>query len=94
MNKPPFFMDAADLLRKELTAPRRTSWGAWKLFDEGLEHEFCGYFILFDRINGPQDMSDWLRQLAGKSWITAEDLGSFVLAVRDTIGLSRRERIK
>jgi hypothetical protein len=62
-------------------------WGRWRysptdphsldLIDGG------AYEVVLDRLDTVAKLGDWLLHLADKNWVTAEDLGNLVLAVRD-----------
>src|SRR5438105_423087 len=60
-------------------------WGRWKLNGHGghwsldLEH----YYITLNDITTNARMNDWIFQMAGKTWVTPEDLGNLVLALDD-----------
>ncbi len=77
--------DALDQLENHVSPRHGDYWGRWKLNGAGdrwsldIQH----YYILLDEIHTNAEMNDWIFQLAGKTWVTAEDLGNLVLAFED-----------
>lgn len=77
--------DVLDTLESEQAPKHGDNWGRWKLNGHGnnwtldLEH----YYIRLDRITSNAQMNDWIFQMAGKTWVTPEDLGNLVLAFDD-----------
>lgn len=61
------------------------TWGRWRLNGEGgyWSLDIGSYYIRLDHILTNAAMNDWLFQLAGKSWVTPEDLGHLVLAFNE-----------
>ena len=61
------------------------NWGRWKLNGYGgsWSVDLEGYCIRLDDITSNAKMNDWIFQMAGKSWVTADDLGNLIYAFDD-----------
>jgi hypothetical protein len=60
-----------------------TQWGQWVLTCGGtaLRHKTARYEINLESCRDSASVLDWIAQVAGKSWASAEDLGDLVLAL-------------
>jgi hypothetical protein len=74
-------------LKSEIDAGTK-KWGNWTYnankppsIDHG--RGLAAYEISLDRIDNDAKLGTWLLHLAEKGWVTADDLGNLVLALRD-----------
>lgn len=61
------------------------NWGRWTLNGRGTfwSLDIQHYYIDLNGITSNAQMNDWIFQLAGKTWVTPDDLGNLVLAFDD-----------
>lgn len=61
------------------------NWGRWTLNGKGAywSLDIKHYYINLNGVTTNAQMNDWIFQLAGKTWIMAEDLGNLIWAFDD-----------
>lgn len=67
--------------------PTKTTWGRWTKDDHWLVFDKDGrdYPVDLTEMTNPVETLDWIRHIAGKTWVTSQDLGDFVRALQDLI---------
>jgi len=68
----------------------RTTWGKWGLHDNRfLVYAPNDYYVDLHECVDSASFLDWLVQLSGKTWATAEDLGDLLRAFDDIFHLQQ-----
>lgn len=71
-------------------------WGNWhydpNFFTLGYQNGYV-YFIDLNDCTNSSEILDWLLHLAGKSWITPEDLGNLIYALDELADHQLRDRL-
>lgn len=77
------------------------SWGPWvyhaatrELGYRDGERQRETYWVDLDRCRSGGEVLDWIAQLEEKAWLTETDLGHFVRALNDVVGLRARRWAK
>jgi hypothetical protein len=69
--------------------PQVLTWGAWSLNHTDLTLEFerdgHSYWCDLEDMTDSAQALDWIAQVAGKTWATAEDVGNLVLAINELL---------
>jgi hypothetical protein len=80
-------------MRVHEPTPRRPAatlhWGSWTYLTAPpqLHHVAGRYYVDLERLTSGARALDWIAQIAGKAWCSDEDLGHFVRALDDLLGL-------
>lgn len=81
-------IDAAATLDLAMAEPvHGDRWGNWEYNAETfvLWNEKTSYEVDLERCSTSAEMLDWIFQVAGKAWATADELGHLVEALDDTL---------
>lgn len=85
----------SELINWEFPAPQDgDTWGSWTYDAKRLALTYLdrrnknwSYEVDLEKCEIASEVLDWIAQLKGKTWITAEDIGNLVLALDDLLHL-------
>lgn len=83
-------VDFREIFQREIAKRHRTEWGSWKYHSNNFTLEFRDgrsfiYEIDLERCRTSAEVLDWIFQIHGKTWATAEVLKNLLDAFDDLL---------